>query len=220
MKVVHGTAIYTGGGQYTLIGELDNGLWFCGFNDYCAVTNFDTRTSVRDFYNDDGYNVDNNDLAIYHMDLTLEEGYVVDVDLKEKYEMFYNFCKRLDAGEPGLTDGYEKYSNYQPELCEYIDFSYFDEYPEGVVTKDGWRNMDDGNVEIYYAMVNVLDWWGKQSGKREKPIETMRVLTNLQKLSPDNTPQAVGDANDCGECKTWWDVMRGFTEAWKNGDRE
>lgn len=85
----------------------------------------------------------------------------------------------------------------------------------------GWRDMDNGNVELYYAMVNVLDWYGKKNiDDWGVSMTIQRILEDIESLSEDNTPQAVGDANDCGECRMWTDVMKGFRELWKNGERE
>ena len=116
MKALHGTAIYTGGGFYTVIGELDNDYWFCGNNDWCAIFDEDTRT----------WDNDNNGLACFWNDWC-EMHEVKDFDLKEVYAMLEDFCKRLDANEPDITKGYEKFSNYLPgEVTDHIDFSYFD----------------------------------------------------------------------------------------------
>lgn len=117
MKATHGTAIYTGGGLYIVIGELDNGLWFYGNSDWCAVYDEDTRA----------YDYENDGLACCWTDWC-EKHEVKDVDLKEVYAMFEDFCKRLDNKEEGITEGYEEFSNYAPgEVTDYIDFSYFDD---------------------------------------------------------------------------------------------
>ena len=120
MKALHGTAIYTGGGLYVVIGELDNGLWFYGNYDWCAVFDEDIRT----------YDEVNHGLACFWNDWC-EKHIVNDVDVKEVYAMFKDFCERLDAKEPDITKGYEKFSNYLPgEVTEYIDFSYFEDLQE------------------------------------------------------------------------------------------
>lgn len=117
MKAIHGTAIYTGGGIYVVIGELDSGLWFCGNNDWCSIFDEDTRT----------YDNDNDDLACF-LNEWCEAHEVKDVDKKEVYAMFKDFCERLDKKEPDITKGYEEFSNYAPgEVTDYIDFSYFDD---------------------------------------------------------------------------------------------
>ena len=117
MKATHGTAIYTGGGIYVVIGELDNGLWFCGNNDWCGIFDEDTRT----------YDQENDDLACFWSDWC-DQHEVKDVNKKEVYAMFEDFCKRLDNKEDGITEGYEEFSNYAPgEVADYIDFSYFDD---------------------------------------------------------------------------------------------
>ena len=50
MRATHGTAIYTGGGIYNIIGETDNGLWFMGGPDWCSL--FDSDVTEEDEYTD------------------------------------------------------------------------------------------------------------------------------------------------------------------------
>ena len=116
MKALHGTAIYTGGGFYTVIGELDNGYWFCGNNDWCAIFDEDTRT----------WDYENVELACFDNEWC-EAHEVKDIDPKEVYAMFKDFCNRLDNEEPGINEGFEQFNNYIPgEVSYYIDFSYFE----------------------------------------------------------------------------------------------
>ena len=120
-RATHGTAIYTGGGIYNVIGQLDNGLWFYGGNDYIEVFDEDTRT----------YDEVNDGLACYWNDWC--DKHRLEVDKRQLYAMFYDFCQRLDNRESGLTDGYEEFSNYAAgEVTDYIDFSYFDDIECGV----------------------------------------------------------------------------------------
>lgn len=114
MKIVNGTAIYTGGGCYSVIGKLDNGLYFNGCNDWCAAFDEDTRTVDKE----------TGDLACF--DNAWCEEHEVKVNQKELYKAFKDFCERLDSGEPGITMGYEKFSNYsEGEVTNYIDFEGF-----------------------------------------------------------------------------------------------
>ena len=116
MKAIHGTAIYTGGGFYVVIGELDNGLYFHGNNDFLEILNDDPRQLD-----------DAGELVCYDADWSEKHCADNTVDIKEAYAMFEDFCRRLDAGEAGLTQGYEKFSNYLAgEVTEAIDFSGFD----------------------------------------------------------------------------------------------
>lgn len=117
MKIVNGTAIYTGGGCYSIIGRIDNGLWFNGWNDWCAIYDMDTRTK-----NEDG------DLACFYNDEWCEEhDKTSEFDYKEVVEMFKDFCIRLDNEEDGITNGYEEFNNYiAGEVTDMIDFDYFE----------------------------------------------------------------------------------------------
>ena len=115
MRAVHGTAIYTGGGCYTCIGELDNGLWFCGCNDWCEIIDKDSRSEDE-----------NNDLCVFDNDW-MDKHVVKDIDRESINKMFQDFCKRLDNSEEHIEDGYSKYSNYMAgEVSRLINFDYFD----------------------------------------------------------------------------------------------
>lgn len=86
-----------------------------------------------------------------------------------------------------------------------------------------WRDMQDGNVELYYAMVNILDWYCKDEKRFNTPIGThsrvMKALEALEELS-DITPQDIAEANDCGQVFSWTSLMSEFETLWKNGERE
>lgn len=116
LKAVHGTAIYTGGGIYVCIGQLNNGKYFCGSIDYCSVFDADTRE----------INEDEDDLACFWPDWC-EKHEIASEELNASHgeiiDMFKDFCKRLDANEEGLTDGYEEFSNYSSgEVYDMIGF--------------------------------------------------------------------------------------------------
>ena len=143
MRATHGTAIYTGGGIYNVIGETDNGYWFFGGPDWCTIVDSDIRE--RDEENDC--------LACYYNNWL--EKHEVNVNAQEIYEMFEDFCRRLDAKESGITDGYEKYSNYAPgEVTDYIDFSEFVDYkPNGNIIVKGVTS-DEVGAKLTLEIIN------------------------------------------------------------------
>lgn len=113
MKIVKGTAIYTGGGCYSIIGKLDNGLWFNGCNEWCSVLSKDTRTLNK-----------YEELACFCNNWCEKYDVTSKFNYKELVEAFKDFCIRLDNNEPGITDGYENFSNYiVGEVTKIIDFS-------------------------------------------------------------------------------------------------
>lgn len=101
MRAVRGTAIYTGGGIYVTIGQMDNGMYFIG-SEY-GIEFFDTDTRSCD---------ENGDMCGFDMDWhnkhVISDGY----DPEEAQAAFKDFCERLDAKEEHLTDGYEEFSNF------------------------------------------------------------------------------------------------------------
>ena len=111
MKFTKGTAIYTGGGWYTIIGETNKkGVYFFGCTDFCELTSLDPRTEDED------------GLLIFYNEKI--EPYRIEYDPDKTWRLMEDFCKRLDKEEPNITDGYEEFSNFCPgEVTEYIDFS-------------------------------------------------------------------------------------------------
>lgn len=111
MKFTKGTAIYTGGGYYTIIGETDQeGVYFFGCTDFCELTTLDPREEDED------------GLKIFYDEKV--EPYLIESDPDETWKLLEDFCNRLDNDEPHITDGYESFSNYlKGEVSDYIDFS-------------------------------------------------------------------------------------------------
>ena len=104
MRATHGTAIYTGGGFYICIGELDDGKYFFGGMDSIEILNANPK--IED---EDGEWLGNNiDWILEHTIESTANG----KETNEIIEMFKDFCKRLDAKEDGLTDGYQDFSNF------------------------------------------------------------------------------------------------------------
>ena len=99
MKFTKGTAIYTGGGFYTIIGETDqDGIYFFGCTDFCELTSLDPRTEDED------------GLLIYYNEKI--EPHIIESDHDKTRELLKDFCERLYNDEPHITDGYEDFSNY------------------------------------------------------------------------------------------------------------
>lgn len=118
MKITHGTALYTGGGFYSVVGEIDDGNYFVGNTDWCCVVDADPRE--KDEFGEWNF--------FYNEWL---EDHDVHADAKEIYTMFKDFCERLDANEQDITKGWDELSNYIPgEVTEMIDFSEFDEWKD------------------------------------------------------------------------------------------
>ena len=80
-------------------------------------------------------------------------------------------------------------------------------------------------MELYYAIVNILDWYTKEDRSKGSDLENikqhMKVLNTLIALGDlgDHKPSEVADANDCGKCNTWEELITAWRELWKNGER-
>lgn len=103
LRATHGTACYSGGGFYIVLGETENGLYFVGGNDcdgYCELYDTDPRTKTSELLNDYSEWCD-----IHRVDSYSED---------EVQKMFRDFCRRLDKCEMNISRGYEAYENYMP----------------------------------------------------------------------------------------------------------
>lgn len=84
-------------------------------------------------------------------------------------------------------------------------------------------------MELYYAIVNLLDYWAKHDNELDV-IKNMEIITSLNSIanlmvdmSEDKTYEevieSVADANDAGGAKTWYEIVQNFKKQYKNGNR-
>lgn len=75
----------------------------------------------------------------------------------------------------------------------------------------------NSEMEIYYSVVNLIDWFVTK-GQQDDKATVMSILDQIEEIA-DIHPSEVGDANDCGVCDTWEEVIDGFQDLIKNGER-
>lgn len=203
LKIKHGTAIYTGGGMYSVIGECDNGLYFNGNNDWFELIYADPRE--KDYFGD---------LCVFDNEW-MEEHVVKDFDKLEIYKAFKDFCARLDKNEPEITKGFEEFSNYAAgEVSDYIDFTYFDELDSG----HGWSCTDNTDYCLQYAKCEGEDpdgleiWSYVQYSGTENGEGDVRIKRDIKLTDFD-----IKDINDCisGYYKNLWEVMIEYPGTWQ-----
>lgn len=101
LRATHGTACYSGGGFYIVLGETENGLFFVGGNEgYVDIFDTDPRTKTSELLSDYPEWCDLHRVSTY--------------DDCEVQKMFSDFCRRLDKCEMNISVGYEAYENYMP----------------------------------------------------------------------------------------------------------
>ena len=82
-------------------------------------------------------------------------------------------------------------------------------------------------MEIYYAIVNILDYMALHETTTE---QRFRLFCLLDKLAEEMVKakendsvmeviESVADANDAGGCTTWLEIVEDFREQHKNGNR-
>ena len=74
-------------------------------------------------------------------------------------------------------------------------------------------------MELYYAIVNILDYLAKHKNlTEEKRMELYFILNKLLTTSGE-TIEDIANANDCGGCKTWIEIVDRFRELYTSGER-
>ena len=75
-------------------------------------------------------------------------------------------------------------------------------------------------MELYYAAINILDWYTKEerniSDEHECYLED--IFYKICEIG-DIKIEDIADANDCGSCKSWDELVAAFRELWRTGQR-
>ena len=71
------------------------------------------------------------------------------------------------------------------------------------------------NIRLYYIIMNILD---SIALSNEDTNKYTGLLDFLLGLSGDNI-EDIADANDCGICNTWDDLVKGLRENFASGNR-
>ena len=81
-------------------------------------------------------------------------------------------------------------------------------------------------TELYFAIVNIVDFIALSDIDRENASELYRILDKLLRIDAEyseedinDTFEAIADANDVGGVKTWQEMVQEFKELHKNGER-
>lgn len=71
-------------------------------------------------------------------------------------------------------------------------------------------------INGYYMIVNVIDEIAKLERKAtEYDLELIKAIAAENRIYVDD----FADANDCGKCYTWEEVIGAFRSLWANGER-
>ena len=71
-------------------------------------------------------------------------------------------------------------------------------------------------INGYYMIVNVIDEIAKLDRKAtEYDLELIIAIAAENRIYVDD----FADANDCGKCYTWEEVIGAFRSLWANGER-
>jgi hypothetical protein len=71
-------------------------------------------------------------------------------------------------------------------------------------------------MEIYYSIMNILDYYAKN----DKYLESKMIyILNYLALKGNIQISDIADANDCGKCESWSELVQALSELFKSGDR-
>ena len=71
-------------------------------------------------------------------------------------------------------------------------------------------------IKSYYMIVNIIDDIAKNQRKAtEHDMELIKGISKEAGIYVDD----FADANDCGKCCTWEEVVGAFRVLWANGER-
>lgn len=75
-------------------------------------------------------------------------------------------------------------------------------------------------MELYYAIMNIIDYLAlnKNTIAPKRQAELIYILDDLLDMRGD-TIADIADANDCGECHTWDQLINAIREQFEVGDR-
>ena len=75
-------------------------------------------------------------------------------------------------------------------------------------------------MELYYAIINIVDYLAINTYtiSETRRGELIHILDDLLDMIGD-TIEDIADANDCGECHTWDQLIDAIMELFETGDR-
>ena len=75
------------------------------------------------------------------------------------------------------------------------------------------------NATLYYAVMNILDYIAlNEDLDKDVESELDMMLDDLCEIGNIDIP-SLAEANDCGDCETFPEVVEALRELFKNGDR-
>lgn len=73
-------------------------------------------------------------------------------------------------------------------------------------------------MELYYAIINILDYMALHEIDSNLQSYFYTTLTNLHHFTDIGTIQDIADANNCGICNNWAELVKAFKK--QHGTRE
>ena len=81
-------------------------------------------------------------------------------------------------------------------------------------------------TELYFAIINIVDFLALSDIDRENASELYRILDKLLRIDAEyseedinDTFEAIADANDVGGVRSWQEMVGEFEEMFRTGER-
>lgn len=74
-------------------------------------------------------------------------------------------------------------------------------------------------MELYCAIMNILDFLALNDVEESEKTYLFNTLDNLLKMSDLGTIDEIASANDCGRCDNWKDFVNALRKLHKSGER-
>ena len=73
-------------------------------------------------------------------------------------------------------------------------------------------------MELYYAIMNIVDYIALNPVSAGRLYHLKHMMTELASME-DISILDIADANDCGKCETWDELIKAIREQFNRGDR-
>lgn len=149
------------------------------------------------------------------------------IETREDFDKFVLILNELvDRGIVSEADDYEYYNEayyrlYGTHSDAYLDANGIENYIGSACDINCDNDIGDNPTETYYNIMNILDAHAVQF--EQLSPETIAELDRLAEgLGSEPTKyyiESIADANDCGICDTWQEVVDALAELFEEGER-
>lgn len=149
------------------------------------------------------------DMANILFNASLDMDFENHMESMEDYEINLNLLERelqvlVDNGCDGLISVLTQYVNEKEHLKDWIK------------TTEWWKEQVESKMMAYCEIVNMID----NIAKHGRAATTSEMI-DIKSMAEEHGiyVDEFADANDCGKCFTWEEVIGAFRCLWASGER-